>query len=118
MYVCIMYVCMYVCLYVSIYVCVCIHSLYIHTGIQKNTHASTMAFCVTRWLFEARLPATLIRGIVRGNFTANGQNHGKPTYKKDDLECGAWDSSIWRALNSYEVANRVLLLAWPRSGNS
>ncbi|CAE7194909.1 unnamed protein product, partial [Symbiodinium necroappetens] len=26
--------------------------------------------------------------IVRGNFTANGQNHGKPTYKKEDLEFG------------------------------
>ncbi|CAE7826752.1 VCPKMT, partial [Symbiodinium sp. CCMP2456] len=24
-----------------------------------------------------------VGGIVRGNFTANGQNHGKPTYKKD-----------------------------------
>ena len=24
-------------------------------------------------------------GIVRGHFTANGQNHGKPTYKKDPM---------------------------------
>jgi len=24
-----------------------------------------------------------VGGIVRGNFTANGQNHGRPTYKKD-----------------------------------
>ena len=26
---------------------------------------------------------TTVGGIVRGNFTANGQNHGRPTYKKD-----------------------------------
>ncbi|CAE7212856.1 STOML2 [Symbiodinium sp. CCMP2456] len=38
-----------------------------------------------------------VGGIVRGNFTANGQNHGRPTYKKDtqvnglDVQLYYWD---------------------------
>jgi len=38
-----------------------------------------------------------VGGIVRGNFTANGQNHGRPTYKKDtqvnglDVQLYFWD---------------------------
>ena len=69
--------------------------MYAHTGIQKSTYLyhgllSRKPLAVLS-VGEAQLLATLIRGIVRGNFTANGQNHGKPTYKKDDLEFGGWD---------------------------
>ena len=31
-----------------------------------------------------------VGGIVRGNFTANGQNHGRPTYKKDTQVKLSW----------------------------
>eukprot|EP00930_Biecheleria_cincta_P031706 TRINITY_DN2199_c0_g2_i1.p1 TRINITY_DN2199_c0_g2~~TRINITY_DN2199_c0_g2_i1.p1 ORF type:complete len:1014 (-),score=340.09 TRINITY_DN2199_c0_g2_i1:171-3212(-) len=49
-----------------------------HIAVQGCTHAT-------------------VGGIVRGSFTANGQNHGRPTYKKDqqvnglDVQLYFWD---------------------------
>ena len=51
-------------------------------------HFGIYALEIHTYLLHPSAQWTRHSGIVRGNFTANGQNHGRPTYRKDCLREG------------------------------
>eukprot|EP00438_Fugacium_kawagutii_P002228 Skav227444 [mRNA] locus=scaffold2491:58547:66590:+ [translate_table: standard] len=56
-----------------------------------------------------------VGGIVRGNFTANGQNHGRPTYRKELGGSQCW-GEVLRRLPGADLDPAVGLFGhWMRS---
>eukprot|EP00913_Durusdinium_trenchii_P031989 g29962.t1 len=53
--------------------------------VAKDEHKEHVQRLLAQKTQDLRSPLDTHRdpGIVRGNFTANGQNHGRPTYRKD-----------------------------------